>query len=71
MPADELFRQAREKFDLPGIRLWSYYSATLKETADLESAIPLRLGSACEHVTGDATGGIAGNKFDRRFTQEI
>ena len=29
-PADELFRQAREKFDRAGIRCVSYYAATLK-----------------------------------------
>src|SRR6202011_3464898 len=38
-PADERFHTARARFDRVGIRCVSYYSATIKEDADLENAI--------------------------------
>src|SRR3984885_13755222 len=38
-PTDDLFHAARAKFDQAGIRCVSYYSATIKEDAELENAI--------------------------------
>src|SRR6202020_1086583 len=45
------------------------YSATIKEDADLETAIRFATILGARNVTGDATGGIL-NRIDRRFTQE-
>src|SRR5208282_1911781 len=36
-PTEDLFRSARTKFDGAGIRCVSYYTATIKEDADLEN----------------------------------
>ena len=47
----------------------SYYSATIKEDADLETAIRFATILGARNVTGDATDGIL-NRIDRRFTQE-
>jgi inosose dehydratase len=68
-PADELFRQAREKLDRAGIRCVSYYSATLKEASDLERAIRFAKILNASNVTGDATSGIL-EKIDQRLAQE-
>jgi len=68
-PSEDLFRSARTKFDQAGIRCVSYYTATIKEDADLDNAVRFAkiLGSA--NVTGDATGSIL-NRIDQRFTRE-
>jgi inosose dehydratase len=68
-PADELFHTARARFDRAGIRCVSYYSATIKEDADLDNAIRLAKILGARNVTGDASGGIL-SRIDRRFTQE-
>jgi sugar phosphate isomerase/epimerase len=68
-PTEDLFRSARAKFDLAGIRCVSYYTATLKEDADLENAVRFARILGSSNVTGDATGGIL-NRIDQRFTQE-
>src|ERR1700740_778077 len=38
-PSQDLFRSARTKFDQAGIRCVSYYTATIKEDADLDNAV--------------------------------
>jgi inosose dehydratase len=68
-PSDELFHSARQKFDQAGIRCSSYYSATIKEDADLDSAVRFAKILGADNITGDATGAIL-NRIDQRLTQE-
>ena len=68
-PTDDLFHSARAKFDQAGIRCVSYYSATIKEDAELENAIRFAKILGARNITGDATGSIL-NRIDRRCTQE-
>jgi sugar phosphate isomerase/epimerase len=68
-PTDDLFHTARTKFDQAGIRCVSYYSATIKEDADLDNAVRFAKILGSHNITGDATGGIL-NRIDRRCTQE-
>ncbi len=68
-PTDDLFHTARAKFDQAGIRCVSYYSATVKEDAELENAIRFATILGARNITGDATGSIL-NRIDRRCTQE-
>ena len=68
-PAADLFRSARAMFDRAGIRCVSYYTATIKEDADLENAVRFAKILGARNVTGDATGSIL-NRIDRRFTDE-
>jgi sugar phosphate isomerase/epimerase len=68
-PSDDLFRAARAKLDQANIRCVSYYSATIKEDADLENALRFANMLGAQNVSGDATGSIL-NRIDHRFTQE-
>jgi sugar phosphate isomerase/epimerase len=68
-PTDDLFRCARAKFDQAGIRCVSYYTATIKEDADLENSVRFAKILGARNVTGDATGPIL-NRIDQRLTQE-
>lgn len=68
-PSDDLFRSARAKFDQAGIHCVSYYTATIKEDADLENAVRFGKILGVSNITGDATGGIL-NRIDSRLTQE-
>jgi inosose dehydratase len=68
-PTEELCRSARAKFDAAGIRCVSYYSATIKEDADLDSAVRFAKILGARNITGDATGGIL-NRIDQRCTEE-
>src|SRR5580692_708389 len=68
-PTDDLFRTARTKFDQAGIRCVSYYSATIKEVADLDNAVRFAHILGSRNITGDATGSIL-NRIDQRCTQE-
>ena len=68
-PIEDLFRSARTKFDQAGIRCLSYYTATIKEDADVENAVRFARILGAGNVTGDATGSIL-NRIDQRFTQE-
>jgi len=68
-PTEELFHSARGKFDQAGIRCVSYYTATIKEDADLDNALRFANILGVSNVTGDATGSIL-NQIDRRFTRE-
>lgn len=38
-PEDNLFRSTREKMDHAGIRCVSYYTATIKDAQDVDSAV--------------------------------
>jgi sugar phosphate isomerase/epimerase len=68
-PTEDLFHNARAQFDRAKIRCVSYYTATLKEDADLENAIRFAKILGSRNVTGDATGSIL-NRIDQRFTAE-
>ena len=68
-PTAELCRTARAKFDQAGIRCVSYYTATIKEDADLDNAVSFARILGSQNVTGDATGSIL-NRIDERFTKE-
>jgi sugar phosphate isomerase/epimerase len=68
-PTDDLCRAARAKFDQAGIHCVSYYTATIKEDADLENAVRFAKILGSRNVTGDATGSIL-NRIDERFTKE-
>lgn len=68
-PTEALCRQTRQKLDRAGIRCVSYYTATLKEDADIENAVRFAGLLGARHITGDATGGML-KKIDERFTRE-
>ncbi len=68
-PKEELCRTARAKFDQAGIDCVSYYTATIKEDADLDSAVRFAKILGSRNITGDATGSIL-NRIDERFTKE-
>jgi inosose dehydratase len=68
-PTDDMFHAARAQFDRAKIRCVSYYTATIKEDADLENAIRFAKILGSRNVTGDATGSIL-NQIDQRFTAE-
>jgi len=68
-PTEALFHTARSKLDQAGIRCVSYYTATIKDDADLENAVRFAGLLGARNVTGDATGSIL-HRIDQRFTQE-
>jgi inosose dehydratase len=68
-PTEALFREARTKFDQAGIHCVSYYTATIKEDADLDNAVHFAKILGVRNITGDATGPIL-NRIDQRLTQE-
>jgi inosose dehydratase len=68
-PTDDLFRSARAKFDQAGIRCVSYYTATIKDDADLENGVRFAKILGVRNITGDATGPIL-NRIDERLTRE-
>jgi len=68
-PGDALFRTARTKFDQAGIHCVSYYSATIKEDADLDNALRFAHILGSRNITGDATGAVL-QRIDQRCTQE-
>jgi len=68
-PDAGLFSATREKLDRAGIRCVSYYTATLKDDADVERALRFAKLLGARNVTGDATGSVL-PRIDQRFTQE-
>jgi sugar phosphate isomerase/epimerase len=68
-PAEDLFRSARSKLDASGIRCISYYSATIKDDHDLNSAVSFAKILGVKNITGDATGDIL-KRIDQRLTRE-
>ncbi len=68
-PTDEMCQDARNKFDRAGIRCVSYYTATIKNDADLNYAVRFAKLLGAHNVTGDATGDML-RKIDERFTRE-
>jgi inosose dehydratase len=68
-PGGDLFRSAKAKLDSAGIRCLSYYSATIRDEQDLESAVGFGKMLGVRNITGDATGSIL-KRIDQRLTQE-
>uniref|UniRef100_Q026N1 Xylose isomerase domain protein TIM barrel n=1 Tax=Solibacter usitatus (strain Ellin6076) TaxID=234267 RepID=Q026N1_SOLUE len=68
-PPVERFQSVRSKLDRAAIRCVSYYTATIKDDADLENALRFAALLGARHVTGDATGDIL-TRIDERFTKE-
>jgi sugar phosphate isomerase/epimerase len=68
-PKPEQFAAARAKFDVAGIRCVSYYSATIQDEVELETAIQGARLLGSRNITGDAIGGIL-PRIDERCTQE-
>jgi sugar phosphate isomerase/epimerase len=68
-PPLERFEAFRRKIDEADIRCVSYYTATIKDDADLDNAVRFARALGSAHITGDATGEILG-RMDKRFTEE-
>ncbi len=68
-PTAQMCESARSKFDRAGIRCVSYYTATIKDDADLEMAVRFAKLLGSSNVSGDATGDML-RKIDERFTRE-
>jgi sugar phosphate isomerase/epimerase len=68
-PPLERFEAFRRKVDEAGVRCVSYYTATIKDDADLDNAVRFAKALGVPHITGDATGEIL-QRMDKRFTDE-
>jgi sugar phosphate isomerase/epimerase len=68
-PKPEMFRSVKRKFDGAGIECVSYYTATIKNDADLDSAVRFAKLLGARNITGDATGDIL-DRIDKRLTAE-
>ena len=68
-PEDSLFRSTRVKLDRAGIRCVSYYTATIKDAHDVDSAVRFAELLGARNVSGDATGNTLA-EIDQRFTRE-
>jgi sugar phosphate isomerase/epimerase len=68
-PQDQLFEATKNKLDRAGIRCVSYYSATIKDDSDLDSAVRFAKLLGCRNITGDATGGVL-RRIDQRLTAD-
>ena len=67
-PTREMVETARRKLDAAGTRCVSYYTATIKNSQDLNYAIRNAKIFGANNVSGDATGPIL-RDIDRLFTQ--
>ena len=68
-PKPERFESARARFDQAGIQCVSYYTATIKDEAELDTAIRGAKLLGSRNITGDATGDIL-KRIDERCTKE-
>jgi len=68
-PKPERFAAARAKFDAAGVRCVSYYTATIHDDAELETAIQGAKLLGAGNITGDATGAIL-RRIDERCKRE-
>jgi sugar phosphate isomerase/epimerase len=68
-PKPEQFASARSKFDAAGIRCVSYYTATIRNNGELETAIQGAKLLGSRNITGDATGEIL-RHIDERCSRE-
>lgn len=67
-PSVEMVESARRKFDASAIRCVSYYTATIKNSQDLQLAMRYAKILGAANVSGDATGPILG-EIDTEFTK--
>lgn len=67
-PSQEMVETARRKLDAAGIRCVSYYTATIKNKADLDYTLRYAKIFGAANVSGNATGPIL-HEIDRQFTQ--
>ena len=67
-PTPNSSRQSRRSSIAQASAVWSYYSATIKNDADLENALRFAALLGATNVTGDATGGML-QRIDERFSQ--
>ena len=67
-PSPDMVETARRKLDAAGIRCVSYYTATIKNSQDLDYALRNAKIFGARNVSGDATGPIL-RDIDRRFTE--
>ncbi len=68
-PKPGRFAAARARFDEAGIRCVSYYTATIHNDAELDTAIQGAKLLGSTNITGDATGEILG-RIDERCSRE-
>jgi sugar phosphate isomerase/epimerase len=68
-PKPDRFAAARARFDEAGIRCVSYYTATIRNDAELDTAIQGAKLLGSTNITGDATGEILG-RIDERCGRE-
>jgi sugar phosphate isomerase/epimerase len=68
-PTADLFQSAKAKFDNAGIKCVSYYSATIRDDADVDDVVRFANLLGSRNVTGDATGDIL-RRIDERLTKE-
>jgi sugar phosphate isomerase/epimerase len=68
-PTAEKVAAVKAQLDRAGIACVSYYTATIKTDAELESALRFAALLGAKNVTGDATGDIL-KRIDQRFAQE-
>ena len=68
-PKPERFQSAKAKFDAAGIQCVSYYTATIKDDNDLDTAVRGAALLGSRNITGDATGDIL-KRIDERCTRE-
>src|SRR5882672_2954699 len=68
-PKPERFQSARTKFDQAGIRCVSYYTATINNEAELDTAVGGAKLLGSHNITGDATGDML-KRIDERCTKE-
>jgi sugar phosphate isomerase/epimerase len=67
-PSHEMVETADRKLDAAGIRCVSYYTATIKNSEDLDYALRYAKMFGAQNVSGDATGPIL-QDIDRLFTE--
>jgi len=68
-PTADKFSAVKAKLDAAGIQCPSYYSATIKDDADLDNAVRFAALLGARNITGDATGDIL-QRIDERCTRE-
>jgi inosose dehydratase len=68
-PKPERFELARTQFDQAGIRCVSYYTATINNEAELDTAVQGAKLLGAHNITGDATGDIL-KRIDERCARE-
>ena len=68
-PSDDMFHSVRAKLNRAGIRCISYYSATIKDDPDLDSALRFAKILGVQNISGDATGTIL-SRIDQRCSQK-